>query len=130
MTKTFNSWETEAEDSLLLDGTVQDIMEVDPRVETNHSIGQLPVPPNPPPPVGWAYWKNQRVPSKAAELAAAMLRNPQKYPMGAFVRIMSLDRLVGLRVEWHNVQGATGKRGCFRGVNLMYKVEESPLEVA
>ena len=27
--------------------------------------------------------------------------------------------LVGARVEWHDTQGATGAKGCFRGVNLM-----------
>jgi hypothetical protein len=43
--------------------------------------------------------------------------------MGSFVQKRIGDKLVAARVEWHTVQGATGKRGCFRGVNLMKLVQ-------
>jgi hypothetical protein len=130
MAKTFEPWTPEIEDILLIEGTAQDICEIDPRVETNHSAGQLPVPPNPPPPESWEYWKTQRIPAKASQLAVAMLHNPVKYPMGAFVRIFVDGQLIGARVEWHNLQGATGKKGCFRGVNLLYKAPATPEEAA
>jgi hypothetical protein len=41
--------------------------------------------------------------------------------MGSFVQTWLDGELVAARVEWHDFQGATGKRGCFRGVNLMQR---------
>lgn len=98
-------------------------MEIDPRVVTNHRIGELPCPANPPPPDGWEYVKaNHKNPKGALDLCVKMLYDPAHYPMGAFVQAHINGELVGARVEWHKEQGATGKRGCFRGVNLMQKV--------
>jgi len=100
---------------------------VDPRVITAHSVGQLPVPPNPPPPVGWIYWKGS-IPSAGVKLAVTMLHDPITYPMGSFVQKYIVTKpgtycyVIAARVEWHNIQGATGKTGCFRGVNLMRSV--------
>ena len=91
---------------------------VDPRVDAAHTIGVLPCPHNPPPPVGWAYWKGA-VPPAAGTLAARMLHGSAQYPMGSFVQTLLDGALIGARVEWHDLQGATGKTGCFRGVNLM-----------
>lgn len=124
MTKTFEPWATETEDSLLIDGTTQVICDIDPRVETNHSVGQLPVPKNPPPPVGWEYWRTQRIPPAASKLAVDMLHDAGEYPMGAFARIYTAGQVIGARVEWHDLQGATGKKGCFRGVNLMRRLQQ------
>src|ERR1700690_918090 len=98
---------------------------VNPRVDATHSIGQLPVPANPPPPIGWIYWKGA-VPAAAGTFAVKMLHDPATYPMGSFVQFFVGDELVGARVEWHNIQGATGKTGCFRGVNLMRDVPVNP----
>jgi len=53
-----------------------------------------------------------------------MLHDPGMYPMGTFVRISVGGEIIGARVEWHDFQGATGKRGCFRGVNLLKKVPD------
>jgi hypothetical protein len=94
------------------------LKEVDPRVDATHHIGVLPCPNNPPPPIGWVYWKGA-VPALAGKLAADMLHDSAQYPMGCFVQTLIGGQLVGARVEWHDLQGATGKKGCFRGVNLM-----------
>jgi hypothetical protein len=94
---------------------------VDPRVIQDHQVGVLPCPANPPPPVGWAYWIGP-VLHEGGELAVKMLHDPKTFPMGSFVQMFVRGSLVGARVEWHNVQGATGKTGCFRGVNLMHAV--------
>jgi hypothetical protein len=99
---------------------------IDPRVIQNHSIGQLPCPDNPPPPDGWEYWTN-KVTVEEGNLALSILKDSKTFPMGSFVQTYSDGIIVGARVEWHNIQGATNKKGCFRGVNLMkqiVKVEE------
>lgn len=50
-----------------------------------------------------------------------MLHDSAQYPIGSFVQEGLDGELVAARVEWHDFQGATGKRGCFRGVNLMQR---------
>jgi hypothetical protein len=97
---------------------VTPLKEIDPRVDTTHQVGDLPCPSNPPPPVGWVYWTGP-VPPAPGKLAVEMLHDPAQYPMGCFVQALLDGQLVGARVEWHDLQGATGKKGCFRGVNLM-----------
>lgn len=97
------------------------ICAIDPRVATTHPKG-TPCPTNPPPPVGWRYWKGA-LPPGGAELAVRLLNGRQKYPMGSFVQARLGRAVVAARVEWHTVQGATGKKGCFRGVNLMRAVK-------
>ncbi len=99
------------------------ISEVDPRVDGTHAIGVLPCPNNPPPPDGWRYWKGT-IPNGGGALASSILDDPEKYPMGTFVQTRLNGMLVGARVEWHTLQGATGKTGCFRGVNLMRAVDQ------
>jgi hypothetical protein len=96
---------------------------VDQRVNTTHMVGQLPVPLNPPPPIGWIYWKGA-VSSEAGSFTVKILHDSATYPMGSFVQFFTKGALVGARVEWHNIQGATGKKGCFRGVNLMRNVPD------
>lgn len=91
---------------------------LDPRVDASHAVGALPSPPNPAPPGGWTYWKGH-VPATLGALAAKILADSKKYPMGAFIQVTIEGERVAARVEWHDLQGATGKRGCFRGVNLM-----------
>jgi len=106
------------------------VMGVDPRTDqTTHALGEgLPCPPNPPPPVGWHYWRGREVPAKAGQLALQMRNNPKYYPMGAFLQTYCNGELIGARVEWHSIQGATGKKGCFRGVSL-YMPEPAPKTV-
>jgi len=123
MTKQFDTWGPETPESALEGVAV--IQEVDPRVDSTHQLGVLPVPANPPPPTGWEYWGKQPVPKQAAELCMTMLHAPSLYPMGAFARIKVGEKVIGARVEWHDIQGATGKRGCFRGVNLLHKVHNA-----
>jgi len=104
----------------LLPGAATELVDVDPRVIQGHQIGQLPCPPNPAPPDGWRYWKaREAVPHALGELAKKILRDAATYPMGAFVQTFHEQELVAARVEWHDVQGATNTKGCFRGVNLM-----------
>ena len=91
---------------------------IDPRVDAAHVIGVLPCPTNPSPPVGWAYWTSQLTVTANLGVFASSILNG-KYPMGSFVQAIVDGQLVGARVEWHTEQGATGARGCFRGVNLM-----------
>lgn len=99
---------------------VTEHVSTDPRVITDHAIGQLPCPPNPAPPEGWRYWRlHEHVPAALAALSVKMLHDSKTYPMGSFVQTRCADELVAARVEWHDIQGATGKRGCFRGVNLL-----------
>jgi len=76
--------------------------------------------------VGWSYWKEKKIPSKAVQLTVDMLKDSRTYPMGSFVQMVIDGELIAARVEWHDIQGATGKRGCFRGVNLMRKYPEGP----
>jgi|SRR5882724_2425514 len=90
----------------------------DPRVEGTHREGTLPCPNNPPPPVGWSYWKGH-VPHGGVALAVEMQGDRETYPMGTFLQTRLEGELVSLRVEWHNVRASTGEKGCFRGVNLM-----------
>jgi hypothetical protein len=90
----------------------------DPRVITGHQPGVLPCPNNPAPPVGWTYWKGQ-VPAPVGQLAVKVEFTAAQFPMGSFVQALIDGQLVGARVEWHDYQGATGKRGCFRGTSLM-----------
>jgi hypothetical protein len=114
MTEGSNDWQPPSAP----DDGVDPVIAVDPRVNADHVIGVLPCPSNPPPPSGWAYWAEHVAPDEAT-FAATILHDPAQYPMGAFVQAVIGGRLVGARVEWHTLQGATGKTGCFRGVNLM-----------
>jgi peptidoglycan hydrolase-like protein with peptidoglycan-binding domain len=92
---------------------------IDPRVITAHAIGQLPCPNNPPPPVGWSYWKGRVSPALVA-FASSVEFKPADFAIGSFVQALVDDQLVAARVEWHDFQGATGKRGCFRGTSLFH----------
>jgi peptidoglycan hydrolase-like protein with peptidoglycan-binding domain len=57
------------------------IVAKDPRMITQHQAGVLPCPPNPPPPVAWAYWRGH-VPAGAAALANKVEFDPQSFPIG------------------------------------------------
>jgi hypothetical protein len=98
------------------------VISVDPRVITAHAIGQLPCPNNPPPPIGWAYWKG-RVSAALVTFASSVEFKPADYAMGSFVQALVDGQLVAARVEWHDFQGATGKRGCFRGTSLFHPTQ-------
>lgn len=89
----------------------------DPRVVTGHQVGVLPCPKNPPPPVGWVYWKGP-VPPALGDLAVKVQSHPADFPMGAFAQALVVGVRVAARVEWHDFQGATGRHGCFRGTSL------------
>jgi hypothetical protein len=99
-----------------------ELVDLDPRVDADHTIGVLPCPSNPPPPEGWRYWRDRVTPALGA-FASKLLNDSARYPMGSFIQAEIDGELVAARVEWHDLQGATGKRGCFRGVNLMQRVE-------
>jgi hypothetical protein len=97
-----------------------ELIATDPRVITDHMIGVLPCPNNPPPPDGWRYWRlHEAVPPALVALATKMLNDGKRYPMGTFVQTHCEREFVGARVEWHDTKGATGENGCFRGVSLM-----------
>jgi hypothetical protein len=102
--------------------TEDELVTIDPRVDAAHTIGVLPCPSNPPPPEGWRYWRAHVTQSLGA-FATKLLRDPAQYPMGSFIQAEIDGERVAARVEWHDLQGATGKRGCFRGVNLMQRVQ-------
>lgn len=89
----------------------------DPRVNTTHAIGALPVPRNPPPPVGWTYWRGD-VTKALSQMAIKVQTTSAEFPLGSFVQALVGEQLVAARVEWHDYQGATGKHGCFRGTSL------------
>jgi hypothetical protein len=97
------------------------VIAIDPRVITAHAVGQLPCPTNPPPPVGWSYWKG-RVSSALVAFASSVEFAPAEFAMGSFVQSLIDGQLVAARVEWHDFQGATGKRGCFRGTSLFHPI--------
>lgn len=103
------------------DGTDLFIVQ-DPRVITNHTAGKLPCPSNPPPPVGWTYWRGP-VPSPLNDLAAQIENDSVRFPMGSFVQAVRSGMRVAARVEWHDFQGKSGKQGCFRGTNLLRLVQ-------
>ncbi|RYZ09223.1 MAG: hypothetical protein EOO73_05540 [Myxococcales bacterium] len=107
------------------EGSSEELIIMDPRMITAHRIGELPCPPNPPPPDGWRYWKpKEAVPAILGTLAVKMRDDAQRYPMGAFTQVMHAGELVAARVEWHDMRGRDGAKGCFRGVNLMRRVVE------
>lgn len=113
------SWVT----PLLAPDSAGELVEVDPRVIQDHRVGQLPCPSNPPPPDGWRYWRgHEAIPRELGELANTVLHDSKQYPMGAFIQTFHEGELVGARVEWHDLQGASNTKGCFRGVNLMRQV--------
>lgn len=89
----------------------------DPRMDITHVVGTLPCPRTPPPPIGWAYWKGG-VPPNFSRFAKAVQGNRAEYPIGSFVQALIDGRLVAARVEWHDYQGLTGRRGCFQGTSL------------
>jgi hypothetical protein len=89
----------------------------DPRVITNHLLGQLPCPNNPAPPVGYAYWKGG-VSAAVQAFASKVEGHAADFPMGSFVQTTLDGNVVAARVEWHDFQGMTGKTGCFRGTSL------------
>ncbi|HEY3254617.1 MAG TPA: peptidoglycan-binding domain-containing protein [Polyangiaceae bacterium] len=93
------------------------VVTIDPRIITAHSIGQLPCPSNPPAPIGWAYWQGGVSPALSAFASSVEFR-PADFAMGSFVQAVIAQQLVAARVEWHDFQGATGARGCFRGTSL------------
>lgn len=97
----------------------------DPRVITDHQPGRLPCPSNPPPPLGWVYWRGP-VPLPVGNLAVKVEFTPAQFPMGSFVQARIGSQLVAARVEWHDFQGATGKHGCFRGTSLFRPKSETP----
>ena len=103
------------------DADAEMVITLDPRVNTTHAVGVLPCPSNPPPPLGWEYWSGP-IPDGGGAFASDILKDPKQYPMGTFVQSYLNGTLIGARVEWHNLQGATGQHGCFRGVNLMRAV--------
>jgi hypothetical protein len=96
----------------------------DPRVITNHQPGLLPCPDNPPPPLGWVYWKGP-LPLHAGEFANRVEFNPKEFPVGSFVQTVLAGQQIAARVEWHDYQGMTGKHGCFRGTSLFRPVAPS-----
>jgi hypothetical protein len=109
--------------------SADELIVVDPRVVVDHVVGRLPCPRNPAPPDGWRYWKlHEHVPAALGALSVKMLHDGKVYPMGAFVQIWHEQELVAARVEWHDVKGATGEQGCFRGVNLLRR-SAAPLQV-
>lgn len=93
----------------------------DPRVNSTHKAGVLPCPKNPPPPTGWKYWR-AKVPEAGTALAVSVRDDQGTYPMGSFVQTRLQGKLIAARVEWHTEQARSGKKGCFRGVNLMAPV--------
>jgi len=99
------------------------LIAVDPRVDGKHVIGALPCPKNPPPPVGWEYWKGP-VSHRLVDFAEMIRDDSVRFPMGAFAQAVIEGELIGARVEWHDLKGRTGERGCFRGVNLMRHVAQ------
>jgi len=100
------------------DANAEMVTALDARVDTAHLVGALPCPSNPAPPLDWEYWSGP-IPKGGEQFASDILKDPMKFPMGTFVQGYLDGTLVGARVEWHSLQGATGKQGCFRGVNLM-----------
>ena len=95
-----------------------ELVSIDPGIDQHHQIGELPCPTNPPPPAGYQYFRRAVTP-ELTEFATRVLRDAANYPIGSFVQTAIGGEPVAARVEWHPEQGATGRRGCFRGVSLM-----------
>lgn len=93
------------------------VVAVDPGVDATHQVNVLPVPVNPPPPLGWSYRNDKKTPVTPDE--QAFTSGAHQYPIGTFVQKIIGGKLVGVRLEWHDRQGRTNKRGCFIGANLM-----------
>ena len=88
---------------------------LDHGVDLNHAIGTLPCPANPPPPSGMAYWTG---PVSSAQTAWAV-ENLHAHPIGTIIEDIVDGQPIAARIEWHTLQAATGKEGCFKGLNLL-----------
>jgi hypothetical protein len=86
-------------------------------------------PKNPPLPPNARPLKQKEVTVEMTEWAKELLHDPKQYPMHAEAERCFGELRILARVEWHTYQGATGKRGIFRGVSL-YQIAEPPLESA
>jgi hypothetical protein len=95
-----------------------ELVSIDPGIDQHHQIGELPCPRNPPPPAGYQYLRSAVTPELTA-FATRVLHDASNYPIGSFVQTTVSGEEIAARVEWHPEQGATGRRGCFRGVSLM-----------
>jgi hypothetical protein len=58
------------------------------------------------------------VPPALTQLAREVESDSARCPLGSFVQTVRGGVRVAARVEWHTLQGKTGKHGCFRGTNL------------
>jgi hypothetical protein len=96
------------------------VITADPRIQPSGiplGVG-LPCPSNPPPPAGWAYWTGGVTP--ALSVWAVQMRDA--HPIGTFIQAWIDGQLVGARIEYHDIVGATGATGCFKGLNLLRRV--------
>lgn len=92
----------------------------DPNVDGSHplGVGVSPCPGNPPLPAGFAYWTGPVSPALTAW--AVEVRN--SYPIGSFIQDVVDGKNVAARIEYHTLQGATGRTGCFKGLSLLRPV--------
>ena len=95
------------------------VVAIDPRVTPSHATGAgIACIPNPPPPEGWAYAGASAVTAGVPPVCVAIINDPTTYPMGSFVQQYVDGNLIAVRVEWHNLLGASNTSGCFRGSNI------------
>jgi hypothetical protein len=98
------------------------MVSMDSRIVPGTPLGLGPTfvsgcPHNPPPPTGFDYWPGNVSVSAAIGAWAVHVRNA--YPIGTFIEDVVGGELVAARIEYHTLQGATGKTGCFKGLNLL-----------
>jgi hypothetical protein len=75
-------------------------------------------------PKGWTAWKGS-VSKELQVFSKSILRNLKDYPVGTFIQFTLHGQRVGARIDWHTLQAATGRRGCFQSVNLLRPVLDS-----
>jgi hypothetical protein len=95
------------------------VIVIDPRIPPSGiPLGAgLPCPGHPPPPVGWSYWPASAQVTPTLSAWAVQMRNAN--PIGTFIMAWIDGQLVGARIEYHTLQGATNTSGCWKGLNLL-----------
>jgi hypothetical protein len=87
----------------------------DPGIDPSHPLGVLPCPGNPPTPPGTTYWTGPVSPA----LTEWAIKTRDAHPIGSIIEDIVDGQHVIARIEYHTLQAATGKEGCFKGLNLL-----------
>ncbi len=102
-------------------GATYPILTVDPGLDPTHPLGVLPCPTDPLLPAGLRNWQGPVPPAVGAWAVHAL----HTYPIGTIIEDLVDGQIVAARIEYHTLQGATGKTGCFKGCSMLQPIPAS-----